>query len=270
MKNFTEQTAKIKYFRLWLVNHIIILIVSLLLFFSAPLTLEAQDTEPQAPKNTVEIANEFLGLPFRADGAQDEKGQWVTWQSPNNILPSPGFNCSGFTLAAARRLLHKNFTLDEAKFDRLNDSGPQAPWGQDWDFGLDLILNLGQNHHGKIYPSPTIDCASRSLENGVPLGLGLNIHDKDFTLFLQKLPKEQIYFFAISKPDYKFKGKLSYYHVGLIVPSGPNELWFYHATKNGGVNRLNILSPKGLASLQKHFPPTKRGQRRIVLVGVKS
>ena len=251
-------------------NHKFILIFSLLLFFSAPLTLAAQDIEQQKPKSPIEIANEFLGMPFRVDGAQNERGQWVIWQKPNEILPSPGFNCSGFTLAAARQLLHKNFTLAEAKLDRLNDSGPQAPWGEDWDFGLDLILNLSQNHHGKIYPSPPLDCASRSLENGVALGLGLNIHDKNFTHFLQELPKEQIYFFAISKPDYKFKGRLSYYHVGLIIPAGSNELWFYHATKKGGVNRLNILSPKGLASLQKHFPPVKSGQRRIVLVGIKN
>ena len=103
----------------------------------------------------------LLGQPFRVDGAQDEEGRWVTFNRPDKISSAPGFNCSGFTVAAARLLLARPFSLAEATRDRRGDSGPGSPLGPDWDFGLDLIFNLSEGRAVRTLPefldSPAVE-----------------------------------------------------------------------------------------------------------------
>ena len=120
----------------------------------------------------------LLGQPFRVDGAQDEEGRWVTFNRPDEISSAPGFNCSGFTVAAARLLLARPFSLAEATRDRRGDSGPASPLGPDWDFGLDLILNLSEGRalrtlpetpFSLLPPGRTADIPDPEFEDSPPL-----------------------------------------------------------------------------------------------------
>ncbi|MEJ2716140.1 MAG: hypothetical protein P8182_03240, partial [Deltaproteobacteria bacterium] len=95
-----------------------------------------------AKNSAKEIADTHLGIPYRDDGVLDSRGRFTTFNRPDEIYSTPGMNCSGLVLSVSRFLLNKNFTLTEASRDRQNNSGPGAAFGKDWDFGLDLILNL--------------------------------------------------------------------------------------------------------------------------------
>jgi hypothetical protein len=96
-------------------------------------------SEKTTPKD---IADTHLGIPYRDDGVLNNEGQFTTFNRPDRIYPSPGMNCSGLVLSVSRFLLNKNFSLTAVTRDRQNNSGPGSPLGKDWDFGLDLILNL--------------------------------------------------------------------------------------------------------------------------------
>ncbi|MGL4667728.1 MAG: hypothetical protein ACRCWR_07340, partial [Saezia sp.] len=96
----------------------------------------------------------FRGLPYRVDGVLDEHARWTTWENQGQEFSSAGLNCSGFTMAVSRSIWGQTLSLEAAKYDRLNDSGPAAPMGQDWDFGLDLILNLTDELPRRLIPDP--------------------------------------------------------------------------------------------------------------------
>jgi hypothetical protein len=211
------------------------------------------------------VLNAFLKIPYREDGAVNENGDYVLWANPQRTFSSPGFNCSGFLVSAARFILKKNFTLEESKRDFLGDSGPGSPFGEDWDFGLDIIVNLAGP--GAILFPYLGEEARIEDEKGKVLGLGANIHSPDFKNILYSLNPGKIYFFAISKPDSRFKGGISYYHNGIIIPGQKGELWFYHSTRKGGVNRANLKSDQGYQNFLAWYPRTRgRGERRIVFI----
>ncbi len=215
-----------------------------------------------------EALDELLGIAYREDGAQDTAGRWVTFNEPERVFKSPGLNCSGFTVAAARRLLGRNFTLAEASRDRLGDSGPAAAWGQDWDFGLDLILNLSEGRPRRFLPEPyePHKPAFEPLSPRRSLGLGLSLHSPELEGLLAELRPERLAFFVISRPDGRFPAGLSYYHVGLVGPEG-DKIWLYHATGKLGTHRINLADPAALARLRRQFPALSQGrERRIFLI----
>lgn len=87
----------------------------------------------------------LLNIPYRADGAVTQAGVYTTFADPHKRFTSPGLNCSGFVLAAARLLFRSSLSVEAAGFDRWNDSGPDSPLGHDWDYGWDLLCNLVDN-----------------------------------------------------------------------------------------------------------------------------
>jgi hypothetical protein len=211
--------------------------------------------------------NQFLTIPFRADGALDSQGRWVTFNQPGRALDSPGFNCSGFTVAAARLLLDRNFELGEASRDRRGDSGPGAPLGQDWDFGLDLILNLAGDYPHRFLPEPADPEAAPliPLRPGRALGWGVSLHGPEFEELLARIRPGHFCLFSLSRPDGRFKAGVSYYHVGVIVAE-EGALWLYHSTLGAKTNRVNLADPEGLARFRRHFKPLANGQRRIFMI----
>lgn len=211
----------------------------------------------------------FLGLPFREDGAVNEAGQWVTFNDPDLVSEEPGFNCSGFTVAAARALLGYDFNLTEVSRDRRGDSGPGADLGQDWDFGLDLILNLSENYPRRFLPQPE-NPEQTPLIPLTPrrsLGWGVSLHSREFEDLLGQLQPGKFCFFTLSRPDGRFPAGVSYYHVGVIMREPP-DIWLYHTTVGAKTNRVNLAAAEGLARFRRHFKPIVNGERRIFMVEV--
>lgn len=246
------------------------------LFLCLPINLLAQDFRPSADRQAAHSARsltqsleKFLGIPFLVDGAQNQDGRWVTFNEPDLNLGSPGFNCSGFTVAAARELLGRNFSLTEAGFDRRGDSGPGAELGQDWDFGLDLILNLAEAYPHRYLPEPENPDESPRvfLRPGRSLGWGVSIHSPDFERILKQINPGNFCFFVFSRPDKRFPAGLSYYHVGVIIPEG-QAMWLYHVTKGAKTSRIDIGSRDGLARLRRYFKPIENGERRVFMIEV--
>lgn len=216
----------------------------------------------------------FRGIPYRADGALDEHGRWTTWANSAQKFSTPGLNCSGLTFAASRALqklqeqaLSQKLTLEQAMRDRLGDSGVDAPMGQDWDFGLDLILNLTEGLPRTLIPNPYEDQNIDShLWNAIDLR-GADIDSTAMADILATLQPDHIYYFAISKTDSRFKGGISFYHVGILIKDGSN-IWMYHATAKGGVYRVNLAGEKGLAWLRHFYGTSSKGPRYMQLVEI--
>jgi cell wall-associated NlpC family hydrolase len=210
-----------------------------------------------------------LGQPFRLDGAQDEEGRWVTFNRSDKVSARPGFNCSGFTVAAARLLLARSFSLEAASQDRRGDSGPGAPLGEDWDFGLDLIANLAEGLAVRVLPEET-DLSSPALMPlgpGLTSGWGANLHSRKFEELLAQLRPGYFAFFSLSRPDGHFPAGVAYHHVGLIVPDPPH-IWLYHSLVGRGTHRVNLADSGQLARLRRYYPPPARGERRIFMIEV--
>lgn len=252
---------------------IALLILSLVAAFASSPLRAADENSPlpavEAPITLTSALSRFLGLPFREDGAINEAGQWATFNQPDRISDQPGFNCSGFTVAAARELLGYNFNLAEASRDRRGDSGPGAALGQDWDFGLDLILNLSENYPRRFLPEPE----NPELTPLIPLrpnrslGWGVSLHSPEFEDLLARIRPGNFCFFTFSKPDGRFSAGVSYYHVGVIIPESPH-IWLYHSTLGAKTNRVDLGSAEGLARLRRHFKPVANGERRVFMVEV--
>jgi len=221
------------------------------------------------PAAMAESLNRFLGTPFRADGALNQAGQWTTFNHPDQISELPGFNCSGFTVAAARELLGRNFNLSEVSRDRRGDSGPGAELGQDWDFGLDIILNLAEDYPHHFLPEPENPDQPPliPLRPGRALGWGVSLHGPEFEALLERLRPGNFAFFTFSKPDGRFPAGVSYYHVGVILPEPPH-IWLYHSTLGAKTNRVDLASTEDLARLRRHFKPLTNGERRVFMVEV--
>ena len=209
----------------------------------------------------------FRGLPYREDGALDEHGRWTNWADPDRKFSSAGLNCSGFVTAASRSIWGRTFSLNTAKNDRLNDSGPEAPMGRDWDFGLDLILNLTEGLSRQLIPNPyEYQNVGSDSWNALDL-IGINIDSAQFPDMLANLQHNKIYYYAISRPDKKFKGGISFYHVGLILTEGTN-IWMYHSTAKAGVYRVNLAGEHGITWFRRHYGASSRGSKHIQLIEV--
>lgn len=209
----------------------------------------------------------FRGIPYRPDGALDEQGRWTSWAKQNQTLTSPGLNCSGLTAAASRAILGQTLSLDTIQRDRLGDSGPDSSMGQDWDFGLDVILNLTEGFPRRLIPNPYAQQPLDStLWNAHDLK-GVDTESIEFENILSQIQPDHIYYFVISRHDSKFKGGLSFYHVGFILKDG-TQTWMYHATGKGGVYRINLASEKGFAWFKRYYGASAKGSKYIQFIEV--
>ncbi|MDQ7833486.1 MAG: hypothetical protein RDU30_17285 [Desulfovibrionaceae bacterium] len=218
-----------------------------------------------AARDAQAMADAFLNIPYVDDATLDEQGRFTLFEHPEAVLPSPGLNCSGFTLSVSRFLLQKNIALAAATTDIGSDSGPGSPSGHDWDFGFDLIRNITRDLPRRaILPggeTPDLDAATGHGLRGFPIA-----DTAAWTRVMARLRPGHVYLASISKPV-KTKGyTLLHYHVGLIVPGRDGGFFFYHATPKSGSHRISLSAPGGVKQLQEQFRDKSPNEKRILLI----
>ena len=207
----------------------------------------------------------FLGTPYRFDGAVDEFGRYSTFADPALVYPAPGLNCSGLVLASSRFLLKKNITLAQAKQDRLGDSGPGSPHGEDWDFGWDLILNISEGFSRSLLLP-----GGKSQDPATATGFAPRGYDIQQPSTWRELPARlqpgYIYLVSLNVEGRRKGYGLQHYHVGLIHVDSAGKAWFYQTTGKGAVaNRRDLKSPEGQESFKKAFA-NSGNKRKMMLV----
>ena len=222
--------------------------------------------EPPDPGNgPTEILGYFEGIPYRGDGAINRHGDFTLFAVPDLMFAKPGLNCSGFTVAASRYLFGCNFSLNDMTIDRLGDSGKDSPYGQDWDFGYDLVLNVTEGMERRVM-LPYGETAEIDGSNGMSLR-GFRLHDREaWKDVISRMKPGKVYLFSMSKPV-KFKNyKMLHYHVGLIVPDDKGHIWLCHATTKGGVNKSDITDSARLDRIIEANPDSNLGPRSILII----
>lgn len=214
------------------------------------------------------VAEAFLGVPYRVDGAIDENGGYTAFADRGRVFSTPGLNCSGMVLGASRFLLGRNITLDEAVRDRLGDSGPGASRGEDWDFGWDLIVNISEGRPRRwLLPgmqTAAVEGSSGSIYRGYTIQ-----SDATWDELPGRFERDKLYLFSLT--DYgRLKGYgLQHYHVGLAHVAATGEAWFYQTTGKGGkVNRRDLKSPKGIDSFRRSFADNGKTQKTVLVLEV--
>jgi hypothetical protein len=215
--------------------------------------------------NPRDIADTYLGMRYRDDGTLDSNGRFTTFNHPDSIYSTPGLNCSGIVLSISRFLFDRNFTLTEAERDRQGNSGPGAPYGKDWDFGLDLILNITDGVPRRIL-SP--DGTEIPLDDADGMVLrGFDLHDvAAWHSVLRQMRPGRVYFGSISKPTRKKGYKLLHYHVVLMIPDEKGGVWLYHSTRRSHVHRINLNTRQGLRRLMGQFRDSREGPKKILVL----
>ena len=220
-------------------------------------------TKPAKLRTALAIANSFLGIAYRDDGAINALGRYTTFADPQKIFSEPGLNCSGFLLAAVREIYQKPITLAKAERDRKQDSGPNSPLGHDWDYGLDFILNLAEITSRK----PRLILPGRGHRSTTR---GFNLHKKGlWPQVLRQIRPGYLYLLAINKDTRRAGYRHVYYHVGLIIPEGKARAWFYHATKKSSVHRMDLKSSAGLDRFLYQFAKSAVGPKYLYLLEIK-
>ena len=218
-----------------------------------------------AATDPLELADAHLKAPYRQDGVLDEEGRYTTFNRPDRFFDSPGYNCSGLVVSLARYLFDRNFTLEEVRRDRLGDSGPDAPMGEDWDFGWDLILNLTEKNPRKVLMP---DGSSPSIDEGTGESLrGFSLHDSgQWKKVLEQMRPGNAYLVSISKPSNRRGYRLLHYHVALILPDEAGEVWLYHTTRRSRTHRIDLADAGGLRRFMSQFQATRGGAKEILVV----
>jgi hypothetical protein len=221
-----------------------------------------------APKNCsrpVDILNYFETIPYRDDAAVSSEGDFTFFAEPGVFLKKPGLNCSGFTVSASRYYFNRNFNLTDTTIDRLADSGPDSPYGEDWDFGYDLILNITEGLPRKVV-LPYGQNAVIEDGNGMTLR-GFKLSDRTaWADVVKQMTPGHVYLFSMSKNINYKKYRVLHYHVGLILPDGKGHVWLCHATRNSGVNKVDISNPENLEPIIKANPDSGLGPREILII----
>ncbi|MEW6263860.1 MAG: hypothetical protein AB1641_12365 [Thermodesulfobacteriota bacterium] len=214
----------------------------------------------------IEIADAFLGAPYREDGTLDENGRFTLFEHPDRVFPTPGLNCSGLVLAISRFLLGRNFTLAESQRDRLGDSGPDSPLGRNWDYGWDLILNL-TDHASRRVIMP--DGHDRTLESATALTMrGFDLQDGSaWPAVLRRIKPENTYLATFSRPSGRVKAGIVHHHVAVLLADGRDGVWMYQTTHTSTrVIRFNLNSAPGLALFRESFRPIGGGRIMLLII----
>ena len=214
------------------------------------------------------MAEAFLGLPYRVDGALNEKGEYTLFADQSKRFSAPGLNCSGLVLALSRFLLDSNVTLAHALRDRLGDSGPESAHGEDWDFGWDLILNISEG-----FPRRFLLPGGTSLEPAGTTGFsprGYDIHTEETWRELPaRLTPGHMYLVSLNVEGRRKGYGLQHYHVGLVYVASTGQAWFYQTTgKGGGVNRRDLKTPKGRESFKRAFANNGKTRKMMLVLEV--
>ena len=211
------------------------------------------------------IAEAFLRMPYRVDGAIDDNGEYTLFADRSQRFSEPGINCSGFVLALSRFLLARNITLDEASLDRHGDSGPSSPHGHDWDFGWDLIMNISDG-----FPRRILLPGGRTLDPAKADAFSPRGYDMHAEQTKNELPARfmqgRLYLVSINVEERNRGYGLQHYHVGVVHVASGGQAWFYQTTNNGGgVNRRDLKTANGWDSMARAFANTG-AHRKMMLV----
>lgn len=234
-------------------RHIILLALLLVSVFTRTATASALDYSGPKRQNAIiettliDALAPFLGIPYREDGVIDEQGQYILFEHPETVINSPGLNCSGLVVAAGRTLLHANKPLANLTRDRNNDSGPDAPLGLDWDYGLDLILNISEElERRQIMPEGALQLPGVLDQARMR---GFNATDKKAWDAVQsQLRQDRVYLLSFNR---LWHGRVHHHHVGLLLVDMQGRNWLYQATRRSGVIRTDIRSASGFAAYRK-------------------
>jgi hypothetical protein len=218
-------------------------------------------------KDPVDIANTHLGIPYRDDGALDDKGHFTTFAHPEEILDSPGLNCSGLVVSVCRYLFNKNWTIAQVMRDPQGNSGSNSALGKDWDFGWDLILNLTEGRSRKLLSPDGSGHAPGNIDGLNSRGFDL-LDRAAWQAVLAQMQPGRVYLGSISKPTKKPGYKILHYHVVLILPDSKHGIWLYHATHRSNVHRMDINTPQGLNRFFSQFGGQKGEIKKILLLEV--
>jgi hypothetical protein len=220
---------------------------------------------PALPVGPDAAAAVFVGIPYRQDGTIDEHGRFTLFARPELRFAGPGLNCSGLVLGISRFLLGRNISLKDAARDRLGDSGPGAPAGEDWDFGWDLILNISQGTPRTLL-LPGFRIADPEAGSG-NAPRGFIIHETgSLPELCGRMRRGFFYLVSFSVEGHRRGYGLQHYHVGIILPSATGEAWFYQTSgKRGRSVRWNLNSEDGRAAFRRAFADTDN-KRKMMLV----
>lgn len=196
---------------------------------------------------------DLLGVPYVEDAVTDTAGRWVTFAEPERIRPSPGLNCSGFVVEAARRLLGYSGSPGAASRDRRGDSGPDSAAGRDWDFGLDLVLNLSEGHPRRWQlPNGPRPVAAGTLSDGFPAR-----DAKAWQALLPRLRPGRLWLVDFLRPRGTGQPPM-HHHVAVLLRAAGGKAWFHHTLPGGAVHRLALDTPQGFARFCRMFGPAER------------
>lgn len=211
------------------------------------------------------VAEAFLGLPYRVDGAVNAAGEYTLFADQGKRFRTPGLNCSGLVLELSRFLLGRNITLEESLRDRLGDSGPASAHGEDWDFGWDLIMNISEGFPrrfllpggGVLDPAGTSGFSSR----------GYDIHAEATRRELpSRFTRGRLYLISLNVEGRRRGYGLQHYHVGIVHSASGGQAWLYQITGRGrGANRRDLKSDKGWESFARAFA-NNGDSRKMMLV----
>ena len=209
-----------------------------------------------------------LNIVYRPDGASSLDGLYTLFADPSAHFDTPGYNCSGFVLAGTRVLLNAAITIEEAKRDRLGDSGFDSPHGEDWDFGWDLLLNLSEGRErafllpegGKTDPA-TLDGFAAT---------GFDFHASGvFDALLARVQKDHLYLLSFNRATTKKGYSHMHYHVGLMVMGKNNQIYMYQTTTESKRSyRRNMSDPAEKAAFLRAFANTSSGRKHMAVLEV--
>ncbi|MEW6140768.1 MAG: hypothetical protein AB1733_21310 [Thermodesulfobacteriota bacterium] len=217
----------------------------------------AEKTDP------IDIADTHLGIPYRDDGALDNRGNFTTFAQPETLFDTPGLNCSGLVVSVSRFLFNKNWDLRAVSRDQQGNSGDNSRLGKDWDFGWDLILNLTAGTKRRLLMP---DGGNHPVEEVDGLTVrGFDLHDqRAWNAVLSQMRVGHIYLGSISKPANRPGYKVLHYHVVLMIPDGKGGVWLYHSTRRSNVHKMNIAAPAGFNRFMSQFRE-RNGAKHILV-----
>jgi hypothetical protein len=158
---------------------------------------------------------------------------------------------------AARRLLGFAGTPAEAARDRQGDSGPAARWGQDWDFGWDLILNLSEGRPRRwLLPD-----GEQAVTEGDAAGArGFAVQDAAAWLAIgARMRAGRVYLATFLRPRSGGSPPL-HHHVALLLKNHDGTVGLYQTLPGGLVHRLDLSRQSGFSRLRRMFGPAERIQ----------
>jgi len=210
----------------------------------------------------------LLNVPYRDDGAIDEKGRFTLFADQEKIFSSPGLNCSGLVLEVSRVLFRRNVTVAEAVRDRAGGSISSAALGEDWDFGWNLVLNLSEGLSRSMLLPGGASVDPVTLDGLAAQGFDLHA-ESTWEELRGRIRPDCLYLVSFNKESRRKGHKLQHYHVALLHLAADGSLRITQATSQSRkVYQRNLSTKDGLARFLQSFANTGSIRKKIAVVEV--